>query len=275
MLRKTLRCILSPLIETQVKEFNQLIEMSFPSTTSCRQKWACPGLGQSPVQTSRAQRGAEQVGMAAADGLILPDASGSWGFFINRSSRIHLKKRPLLPILVSKNYRSVAWPVLQKHPALYSAIRTPWIFSSSESHDTSLKPPQMQMKLNHKSKPLEKIKLFICKRGKIIKYISSKTFPSALTFTIEQNNKTYSSLVFPLRIQSKQLIVDLFPSLCRKKYFCFKKTGQYFQWSSPSCNYWRDQNENNCRHSALLWVQFSHVQVENRSQIINWHLSSG
>lgn len=191
--------------------------MSFPSTTSCRQKWACSGLGQSSVQRSRAHRGVERAGVAAPDGLILPDASGSWGFCINRSCRIHLKKRPSVPILVSKKVQvCLACPALRKHPAPYSAIRTPWIFSSSESHDTSLKPPQMQMKLNHKRKPLEKIKPFICKRGKIIKYISSKTFPSALTFTIEQNNKTYSSLVSPLRIQSKQLIVNLSTSLYRK-----------------------------------------------------------
>lgn len=113
----------------------------------------------------------------------------------------------------------VACPALRKHPAPYSAIRTLWIFSSSESHDTFLKPPQVQIKLNHKSKPLEEINPFICKRGKIIKHISSMTFPSALTFIIEQNNKIYSSLVFPLRIQSKQLIVNLSTSLYRKEYF--------------------------------------------------------
>lgn len=100
--------------ETQVKEFKSLREMSFPSTTSCRQKWAYSGPGHSPVQPSRAEQGAEQVGMRAQD-RILPDASGSWGLCINRSCRIHLKKRPFPPILVSKKYRSVARPGLQKH----------------------------------------------------------------------------------------------------------------------------------------------------------------
>lgn len=193
--------------------------MSFPSTTSCRQKWACSGLGQSSVQRSRAHRGARG---GAGWGGSTRWADSTWcqrlvGILHQQKLQDPLKEKTVGAYSCKQKVQvCVACPALRKHPAPYSAIRTPWIFSSSESHDTSLKPPQMQMKLNHKRKPLEKIKPFICKRGKIIKYISSKTFPSALTFTIEQNNKTYSSLVSPLRIQSKQLIVNLSTSLHRK-----------------------------------------------------------
>lgn len=92
--------------ETQVKEFKPLIEMSSPSTTPCRQKWACSGPGR-------------WVGVAAPQGLILPDASSSWGFCI-KSCRIYLKKGQLLPILAKKKknkkkrYRSVALPCPSK-----------------------------------------------------------------------------------------------------------------------------------------------------------------
>lgn len=132
----------------------------------------------------------------------------------------------------------------------------------------------MQMRLNHQSKPLEKIKLFICKRGKIIKYIPGRTLPSASTFTIKQNNKTYSSLVFLLRIRRKQLIVKLFTSLCRKKkILCCEKLGNIFSGQHQAMITEWIRMKITVDTISSLCVQFSHVQVENRSQIINSHSS--
>lgn len=62
--------------------------------------------GQSPVQPSRARRGAKQAGLAAPGGLTLPDANGPQGFCVYR--RIHLKKRQERKEKKSEKHKSVA-----------------------------------------------------------------------------------------------------------------------------------------------------------------------
>lgn len=90
--RKDLATYFITTCQTQVKEFKPPIKTSFSSTTSCRQRWACSGRGQSSAQPSRARRGAERDGAAAPRGLALPDANSPSGGILHQQKLQDLVK---------------------------------------------------------------------------------------------------------------------------------------------------------------------------------------